>query len=469
MTEDVYRTVAEANCATRPDRLLMTSLPSSRHSRGSTTWCQMDHLDQWRWLVVGAVFVTSFLFGIERTMNSYYVELIDYFEADSSVMSLIGSVFYIFFCFTGVFVSPISDRYGPRIVTMLGGAFVSIGLLGSAFAPNVYLFIAMFGIFLGSGFAMSFLTMLTITVYYFKEKPLLAQGVGISGVGVGGIVMPILVKYLNSTFTWRGGLMITSGLALNICVCGALLRPIDSLQVGSPTQNFEVTLEKTHLRPDREHEKDEGFLIGFIQSFKALMCIRPFVLYSIQSLFVQGSCSILNVHAMAAVESLSGADDILVSYLMSFYSLALLLSIILISAFAHVSAVEPLLLVQIIFAMGGIGMAMVPVFPNFSAMTAFICLHGFGVSPTLNLVPIMLLKFVGQDNLRLSYGVLFVFCGVGGSAAPFLAGVLYDHTKNYANSMYLGGAGFALSVLLMVEPCLKTITRKRETWQPYFL
>jgi MFS family permease len=298
--------------------------------------------------------------------------------------------------------------------------------------------------------------MITITVYYFEEdNSLLPQGIGICGVGVGGIVMPILEKYFISVYNWRGGLIISSGMALHLCVCGALLRPTAR---ASPS---ETSSERLHEQPvENARKKEKGTFLTFLQSCKTLLGIRPFVLHSIQNLFIQASVAILAVHAIATVENLSGTDDPIASYLMSFYSATLLLSVLSMSAFAHATGIEPLFLMQVLFAIAGIGMAMVPLFRSFPAMTVFICIHGFGVTPTLNLVPQVLQKFVGQENVRLSFALLFVFCGVGGSVGPFIAGLLYDYTKSYANSMYLGGIGFALSVLLMIEPCV-TVWRER--------
>jgi hypothetical protein len=103
MTGEVCIIPSDDEDAATRDRLL-TDIPNKRENRQDqiTPCCQLDHPKNWRWLVVAAVFVTSFIFAmIERTMSLYYVEMIDYFEADSSVMSLIGSVFYCFFCFTG--------------------------------------------------------------------------------------------------------------------------------------------------------------------------------------------------------------------------------------------------------------------------------------------------------------------------------------------------------------------------------
>ena len=47
-----------------------------------------------------------------------------------------------------------------------------------------------------------------------------------SGSGIGTFVLAPAVQLLIELYSWRGALLILSAFVANLCVCGALLRPI---------------------------------------------------------------------------------------------------------------------------------------------------------------------------------------------------------------------------------------------------
>lgn len=61
---------------------------------------------------------------------------------------------------------------------------------------------------------------------YFCERKALAYGIAMSGSGIGTFVLAPLVQLLIEQYSWRGALLILGGFVSNLCVCGALLRPI---------------------------------------------------------------------------------------------------------------------------------------------------------------------------------------------------------------------------------------------------
>lgn len=61
---------------------------------------------------------------------------------------------------------------------------------------------------------------------YFRERKALAYGIAMSGSGIGTFVLAPAVQLLIDLYSWRGALLILSAFVSNLCVCGALLRPI---------------------------------------------------------------------------------------------------------------------------------------------------------------------------------------------------------------------------------------------------
>lgn len=91
----------------------------------------------------------------------------------------------------------------------------------------------------GLGFALCYSPAIAMVGKYFSRRKALAYGIAMSGSGIGTFVLAPVVQLLIEQFSWRGALLILGGFVLNLCVCGALMRPI--------------TLKEDHTTPEQNH------------------------------------------------------------------------------------------------------------------------------------------------------------------------------------------------------------------------
>ncbi|EMP40333.1 Monocarboxylate transporter 14 [Chelonia mydas] len=80
----------------------------------------------------------------------------------------------------------------------------------------------------GVGSGMVYLPAVVMVGQYFQKRRALAQGLSTTGTGFGTFLMTILLKYLCKEFGWRNAMFIQGAVSLNLCVCGALMRPLSS-------------------------------------------------------------------------------------------------------------------------------------------------------------------------------------------------------------------------------------------------
>lgn len=78
----------------------------------------------------------------------------------------------------------------------------------------------------GLGFALCYTPAIVMVGCYFRQRTALAYGIGLSGSGIGTFVLAPVVQLLIDLYSWRGALLVLSAFVANLCVCGALLRPI---------------------------------------------------------------------------------------------------------------------------------------------------------------------------------------------------------------------------------------------------
>lgn len=76
------------------------------------------------------------------------------------------------------------------------------------------------------GFALCYTPAIAVVGCYFHQRKALAYGIAMSGSGIGTFVLAPLVQLLIELYSWRGALLVLSAFVANLCVCGALLRPI---------------------------------------------------------------------------------------------------------------------------------------------------------------------------------------------------------------------------------------------------
>lgn len=99
-------------------------------------------------------------------------------------------------------------------------------------------------LFTGVGFALCYTPAIAMVGVYFCERKALAYGIAMSGSGIGTFVLAPVVQLLIEHYSWRGALLILGGLVSNLCVCGALLRPITLKE--EDTRPLPVDLEQVY-------------------------------------------------------------------------------------------------------------------------------------------------------------------------------------------------------------------------------
>lgn len=118
----------------------------------------------------------------------------------------------------GAILGPIQgwliDKYGPRIITCIGVILFGLGFISFAFVNSILTYFLSFALIsLGSSIG-GFLSISATITNWFNKKRSLAQGLFMTGMGVGGLFVPILAIAI-TTYGWRG-VAFTSGIIIII-------------------------------------------------------------------------------------------------------------------------------------------------------------------------------------------------------------------------------------------------------------
>ncbi|XP_034407486.1 monocarboxylate transporter 12-B-like isoform X2 [Cyclopterus lumpus] len=154
----------------------------------------------------------------------------------------------------------LANRLSCRVTVILGGLLSSAGLVLSSFASSLEFLYVSLGMVTGLGFALSYTPAIALVGRYFSERKALAYGVAMSGSGIGTFVLAPAVQLLIQRYTWRGALLILGGLVSNLCVCGALMRPLQPRGRRRTLETNESNPEK--VSKTRESKGNELDLMG---------------------------------------------------------------------------------------------------------------------------------------------------------------------------------------------------------------
>ncbi|KAM7408397.1 hypothetical protein PAMA_002222 [Pampus argenteus] len=182
----------------------------------------------WGWMIViGCFLATICTRAVTRCVSIFFVEFQLHFEKDYSTTAWIHSLIDSTTMLCAPLGGFLANHLSCRATVFLGGLLSSAGLVISSFASSLeYLYISL-GILTGLGFALSYTPSVAMVGRYFNERKALAYGIALSGSGIGTFILAPAVQLLIEHYSWRGALLILGGFISNLCVCGALMRPLE--------------------------------------------------------------------------------------------------------------------------------------------------------------------------------------------------------------------------------------------------
>ncbi|KAK3746737.1 hypothetical protein RRG08_059568 [Elysia crispata] len=209
----------------------------------------------WGWVVVLAAMLGNFIVdGIAYGFGVFLVPLVKAFNEPKRKVSLVGSLLPGVYLLSGGVVSAMTNKFGCRPVVIVGTIVSFLAFIAASQTTNIDVLIFTYGVMGGFGLGMIYLPCIVIVNYYFEKRRGLANGIAVSGSGVGTFAYSPLSEILLSEYQWHGALLIIAGVIFNGCICGALMRPLKAKP--RPKAKSKTPREKNLL--DRLKESTNG-------------------------------------------------------------------------------------------------------------------------------------------------------------------------------------------------------------------
>ena len=370
------------------------------------------------WVVVGTAFSVLFMaYGAQFSFGVFFSALLEEFGWSRGALS--GAFALYAFGYSGLAVvsGHLTDRWGPRAVIAVGGAFLGAGWIAMSATSAIWHPYVFYGVVAAIGMSTANVPCSATVARWFVRRRGLATGLATAGGSLGAFCLPPLAQILVSGVGWRRAYVIFGAailLSLNLL---APLMKRDPEGLGF-TPDGGARAEHTAAPSAR----------GSDYTMREAMRTRTF--WVLFALFAATWIPIFAplVHLVPLARGL-GVDPLVAATLVSALGMAGILGRLFMGSLSdrigRRSAIGIGLVLQIL---AFLGFAVAGALPGlYAASIAF----GFSYGAVASLFPAIVADFFGREQAGSLVGLLFAMSGSMAALGPLGAGFIYDRTGSY--------------------------------------
>ncbi|XP_056093154.1 monocarboxylate transporter 2 [Rhinichthys klamathensis goyatoka] len=386
------------------------------------------------WVVVtSAFFIMGLTAAVHKNFGLFFLEIQNHYSVLTSTTSWMTSTTIAVFHLGAPLASALSMHLSQRSVIMVGGLLATSGMIIASLGlslPWMYLSV---GVLQGLGISFSWIPANSMVNHYFKRWRPIAYSIASSGECVFAMGFSPFFQWLIDSYSWQGSLLIIGGLQLNLCVCGALMKP---LQTSIPGK---LVLDS---KDESRTSKKGTFQWDLIQRPELLLYI-VFAILSAAGFFIPPLFLVPYANSL-------GMGQYWAASVLSMLALADLLGRLACGWLANLRLVRNLQLLTMVVTALGVVLFLLPIAQSYWTILVFCSFYGFLFGCVVAIHVTSIVDIVGLDGFDSSLGLFMLFRSSGGFVGPPAAGWLVDWTHDFGAAFYLSGVCLVLSAVFVV-------------------
>ena len=190
------------------------------------------------WMVCLGMLISNMIVqGINSSFGEIMASIINEFDSDLASISLIPSVHSFAYYLSGYVCSILVKWFSFRSLAFFGGLASCIAFVASIYTSSITSLTLAYGLIGGMGNGIAYVPGLIACGFYFDDsKRAMATGIATSGNGIGIVVIPILMSYINENFGWRNSMLFLSSISPIICLVALVMLPLSMLSMETPDE-----------------------------------------------------------------------------------------------------------------------------------------------------------------------------------------------------------------------------------------
>jgi MFS family permease len=183
-------------------------------------------------VVAAAFFIMVLMLGVFTSFGVFFKPMLTDLVWTRAETSGAISLSWIVQGLLAIVVGVVNDRLGPRIVITICGSIFGLGCLLMSQVSNLWQLYLFYGVIVGIGMSGTFVPLTSTVARWFVKRRGMMTGIVLAGMGIGGLIVPLVAAWLISLYEWRMSYIILGSTALVLVVLLAQLLRRDPAQVG---------------------------------------------------------------------------------------------------------------------------------------------------------------------------------------------------------------------------------------------
>lgn len=323
----------------------------------------------------------------------------------------------------------ISDRYGPRIVVMIGAVLLGLALVLASRAPSLIIFQLTYGVIVGLAASAFFAPMIAAVTGWFETNRSLAVSLVSAGMGVAPLTISPFARWLITAYDWRTAMFI---IGIGAWV---LLIPASFFVRGAPRNAPANGAPAAAAGPPKgavaKALRSPQFLVLGLTFFACCAAHSGPIFHMVSYAIICGVAPMAAV-SIYSVEGLSGLGGR-----------------VLLGVLADRLGVKPVLVVGLLVQAAAIGTYLAVSQLDQFYMLAII--FGGAYGGVMPLYATLAREYFGQQIMGSVFGAVTMLSSLGMAIGPLAGGWIFDTYGNYGwlffGSLFvgLGAAAIALA------------------------
>ncbi|MGA2499301.1 MAG: OFA family MFS transporter [Tepidisphaeraceae bacterium] len=395
------------------------------------------------WIVTFSALAINLVLGVLYAWGVIARALVEQWHwkrADAMLpFTISGAAFAIMMIFAG----RMQDKIGPRIVAILGGILLGVGLITSGCASTPMTMVLTFGVIGGIGIGLGYSATTPPAVKWFppKRKGLIV-GIVVSGVGLAAVYIAPLTQFLlRSNTIPRTFVLLGIGAIVLVILFSMFLRNPPAGYVAAPAPAAGPA--KSPSAPKRDLD------------WQQMLTTPQFYLLWVMFILTAsaGLMMIANVSLIAKDQAKMVWGFLPVMLLAIFNTAGRIIS-------GYVSdRIGRTQTMMLAFALQAVNMFLFIHYNSANMVMFGAAFTGLCYGSIYTLMPAATADYYGTKNLGVNYGLVFSAFGVAGVLGPVVGAKIRDVSGTYAWSYRLS------AILLLVAVVLAFVTRPPKTEQ----
>jgi MFS family permease len=330
----------------------------------------------------------------------------------------------------GLVVGGLIHKVGLRPVMVCGTIIAGLGFFLLRTVTEPWQFYLYYGLVLSVGVAgISTVANMTAVESWFDRGKSTALGIAVTGIGAGGVVMPLLAGWLISKYGWQ---------IACVCIAGIVIL------MGIPVSTIIMRIsQERKVAPGPAQQK--GLEAGDATIGQALKQ-KSFWLISISVMLLYLVYMIGLTHQVAFAVDM-GIDRVAAAGAVSVLCVSSIPARIGFGKLGDI--VDKRYVVVMVASLHAAAFAILLKTTNLAMLYGYSALLGIGVGGLTTMLPGLVADYFGRKHFGVVYGALEMVTMLGNMIGAVYGGWIYDTTKSYSLA-FLSGIIIALLAVILV-------------------